>query len=133
MEITYRLSEIDQVAQAIIHRIKHDCVVLEAPMGAGKTTLIKSMCTLLGVEEGISSPTFSLVNEYKTASREILHFDLYRIEQPIELHEIGMEDYLDRKALKFIEWPELVLNMLDNYHRIAIEIIDQDRRKITFS
>lgn len=133
MEITYSLSQIDVVAQQIIDQITHDCIVIDAPMGAGKTTLIKSMCQQLGVKDEISSPTFSIVNEYSTPTGEVLHFDLYRIEQPLELHEIGMEDYLDRKALKFIEWPELALPMLDAYHLMRIEIIDENQRKITFS
>jgi tRNA threonylcarbamoyladenosine biosynthesis protein TsaE len=133
MKITYRLSEIDAVSQQIMEQLTHDCVLIEAPMGAGKTTLIKSLCKNLGVVDEVSSPTFSLVNEYKTATGEVLHFDLYRIEQAVELHEIGMEDYLDRKALKFIEWPEMAMPLIEEHHFITIKIIDEDQREVSFA
>lgn len=133
MEFTYKLNEIDRIAKTIIDLLKYDCVVFNAPMGAGKTTLIKSLCAHLGIDNTVSSPTFSLVNEYKNKNVEILHFDLYRIEDKNELYEIGMEDYLDRRSFKFIEWPALVIDLLDDYHVIAIDIIESDMRKLTFN
>lgn len=133
MKVTYRLSEIDTISQQIIQRLTHDCVIVDAPMGAGKTTLIKNLCKHLGVVDEVSSPTFSIVNEYSTATGDILHFDLYRIEETIELHEIGMEDYLDRKALKFIEWPEIAMPLIENHHRMTIKIIDEDQRELSFT
>ncbi len=132
LDITFNLKEIDAVAGKIVDLIEHDCIIFHAPMGAGKTTLIKSLCRIFNVDGEVSSPTFSLVNEYASESREILHFDLYRIESIDELHEIGMEDYLDRKALKLIEWPDHAINMLDKYHKIKIEIVDENSRRLTF-
>jgi tRNA threonylcarbamoyladenosine biosynthesis protein TsaE len=77
-------------------------------MGAGKTTFITAVCKALGVQEdAVSSPTFAIVNEYRTATGEPLyHFDFYRIERPEEALDIGLYDYLDSGALCLIEWPE---------------------------
>lgn len=133
MEINYALSEIDNVSETILKNRVHDTIIFKAPMGAGKTTLIKSLCKQLGVKEEVSSPTFSLVNEYRGKSEDVLHFDLYRMESKEELYGIGMEDYLDRKALKFIEWPELAVDLLDHHHIVEIEIIDTDRRRLVFA
>jgi len=83
-------------------------VAFHAPMGAGKTTFITAVCKALGVQEdAVSSPTFAIVNEYRTATGEPLyHFDFYRIERPEEALDIGLYDYLDSGALCLIEWPE---------------------------
>jgi tRNA threonylcarbamoyladenosine biosynthesis protein TsaE len=76
-------------------------------MGVGKTTFIKRICQHLGVTDSISSPTYSIVNEYKTAHFSIFHFDLYRVNSPEELMDIGFEEYLENpKAYCFIEWPD---------------------------
>ncbi len=78
------------------------------PMGAGKTTLIKALCTRLGVEAGMSSPTFSIVNEYRARNGEpVYHFDLYRLDKMEELDGIGFTEYLDSGNYCFVEWPEL--------------------------
>ncbi|ARN77588.1 tRNA (adenosine(37)-N6)-threonylcarbamoyltransferase complex ATPase subunit type 1 TsaE [Nonlabens spongiae] len=133
MEMNYALSEIDNVSETILKNRVHDTIIFKAPIGAGKTTLIKTLCKELGVEGEISSPTFSLVNEHQGKSEDILHFDLYRMESKEELYGIGMEDYLDRKALKLIEWPELAMDLLDQHHVVEIEIVDADRRRLVFA
>ena len=76
-------------------------------LGAGKTTLIKAMCQSLGSADTVTSPTFSLVNEYLRPGGKIFHFDLYRLKQPQELREIGFGEYIDSDEYVFIEWPEL--------------------------
>lgn len=82
-------------------------------MGAGKTTFIKALCDELGVKDTMSSPTFSIVNEYKAASGEkIYHFDFYRIKNISEAYDMGYEDYLYSKAYCFIEWPEKIEEIL---------------------
>jgi tRNA threonylcarbamoyladenosine biosynthesis protein TsaE len=82
-------------------------------MGAGKTTLIKDFCRVLGVTENTSSPTFALVNEYQsTNGKTIYHFDMYRIEDPSEAIRIGFEEYLESGNYCFIEWPEKINNLL---------------------
>ena len=82
-------------------------------MGVGKTTFIKALCEELGVEDTVNSPTFSLVNEYRSISGELIyHFDFYRMEKPEEAVDLGFEDYFFSGALCFIEWPDLVANLL---------------------
>lgn len=83
-------------------------------MGAGKTTFIKAICEELGVEDVINSPTFAIVNEYRsdTTGELIYHFDFYRINKPAEAEDIGTEDYFDSGALCFIEWPEKIEELL---------------------
>jgi tRNA threonylcarbamoyladenosine biosynthesis protein TsaE len=82
-------------------------------MGAGKTTFIKAICEALGVEDTINSPTFAIVNEYRSATAELIyHFDCYRIKKIEEALDFGFEDYMDSGALCFIEWPENVEELL---------------------
>ena len=86
---------------------------LHGDLGAGKTTLIKGFCQALGVTDATSSPSFAIVNEYRTASGEpVYHFDLYRLRDARELLDIGFEEYLDSGAHCFIEWPELADDLL---------------------
>ena len=82
-------------------------------MGAGKTTFIKAVCECLGVEDVINSPTFAIVNEYRAESSELIyHFDFYRIKKLEEVYDMGYEDYFYSGALCFIEWPELIEELL---------------------
>ena len=81
-------------------------------MGAGKTTFIKAVCEQLGVTDVVTSPTFAIVNEYETSSHPIFHFDFYRIKKLEEVYDMGYEDYFYSDALCFIEWPELIEEVL---------------------
>lgn len=93
-----------------------------APMGAGKTTLIKECCKVLGSQSHFSSPTYSIINEYETPNSKIYHFDLYRLKNEEELYDLGVEDYISGKDYCFFEWPHLVENMIDvSYLKIEIE------------
>ena len=95
---------------------------LKGDLGAGKTTLIKGLCEILGVSEGTSSPSFSIVNEYRTEHGDrVYHFDLYRLRAPEELEGIGFVEYVDSGAYCFIEWPELGLDLLPK-DAVVIEI-----------
>ena len=91
-------------------------------MGAGKTTLIKVICETLGVTDMISSPTFSIVNEYRSSKGEkIFHFDFYRIKSLNEAYDMGYEDYFYSNAFCFIEWPEKIEDLLPpNYVKVDI-------------
>lgn len=81
-------------------------------MGAGKTTFIKALCQVLGVEEEVTSPTFAIVNEYLSSQGPVYHFDFYRIKRMEEAFDIGLEDYLDSGNLCLMEWPELIEDLL---------------------
>jgi len=93
-------------------------------MGSGKTTLIKELCLQIGVISAMSSPTFSLINEYETNSGEVVyHFDFYRLEDEQEAFDYGYEDYFFSGNYCFIEWPEKIPNLIpDNYLLIEIEM-----------
>lgn len=99
-----------------------------AEMGAGKTTFIKQICKTLGSVDSFSSPTYSIVNEYKAADCKIFHFDLYRLKQPEELLDLGFEEYLDSGNYCFIEWPEIGERFLPSpYLSIIISVIQNNR------
>ncbi len=103
-------------------------------MGAGKTTFIKALCEVLGVEDVINSPTFAIVNEYRSESGELIyHFDFYRINKIEEAYDFGYEDYLYSGALCFIEWPERVEELLP-YDCVTVEIkeVEGGKREIVF-
>lgn len=88
-------------------------LALNGDMGVGKTTFIKSLCDIMGVKDEVTSPTFSLVNEYLSSEYgKIYHFDFYRIEDEEEAWNIGLDDYLYSNAFCFIEWPEKIRNFI---------------------
>lgn len=121
------------VAKAIAGQLKNSKVVLfYGEMGSGKTTLIKEICKVLGVKEGMSSPTFSIVNKYTTEKGAIIyHFDLYRVKNLNECLDFGVEEYLDSGHYCFIEWPEILLPLLSaNYNALSIEMQKDNRRNI---
>jgi tRNA threonylcarbamoyladenosine biosynthesis protein TsaE len=123
------------VAKDIVAEIKQPCIILfKAEMGGGKTTLIKEICSQLGVLETMSSPTFSVVNEYHTAENKIIyHFDLYRLKSIDECFDIGMEEYLYSGNYCFIEWPEIVMPLLaEKYYTLTIKKEKDNTRSIVF-
>ena len=102
-------------------------------MGAGKTTLIKAICLQLGVEEYITSPTFSIVNEYITKDKQhIYHIDLYRMQSETEVMDAGCEDYFYGDNYCFVEWPEKALTLLpENFILVKLKITANDKRIVT--
>ena len=113
MKKIYTLLEVDQIAREIIELISGKVVLFYGQMGVGKTTLIKEICKSLHTQDIISSPTFSLVNEYRTQNDEpIYHFDFYRIESEEEALDIGVEDYFYSGDWCLIEWPNNIENLL---------------------
>lgn len=102
-------------------------------MGAGKTTFIKSVCEAMGVKDAINSPTFAIVNEYEDAKGEtIFHFDFYRIKSIAEVYNMGYEEYLYSDAYCFIEWPELIEELLpEDTVKVTIEEGINGKRTIT--
>lgn len=104
------LDSLDEVAEEVISLFDKDylVVLLKGELGSGKTTFVKALCQLLGVMDPVSSPTFSLVQEYYSPSRGTLyHMDLYRLEKEVDLEQIGFSEYLDSGNICLIEWPDL--------------------------
>jgi tRNA threonylcarbamoyladenosine biosynthesis protein TsaE len=110
--------ELEAVAKAILERLEEPAVItLTGDLGAGKTTLVQAFCKVLGVEEAVSSPSFSLVNEYRYldaegVSRPVYHIDLYRLNDFEEALDIGLPEYIDSGEWCFIEWPEIAESLL---------------------
>jgi len=132
-QVKFTLDEIEDVAKSLINEINDvNLVLFKGELGSGKTTLIKSILKNLGVKENITSPTFSIVNQYLIPNGLINHFDLYRIKSLTELDVIGFEEYLESKAVCFIEWPEIAMSkIVDNYIEIYIKFINEKTREIT--
>ena len=113
----------------------HSLIAFYAPMGAGKTTFTTAVCKELGVQEdAVSSPTFAIVNEYRTGDGEpVYHFDFYRIERPEEALDIGLYDYLDSGALCLMEWPENIDPLLpEETLRIHIDVNPDGSRTLSW-
>ena len=129
----FTLDEIEDVAKSLINEINGvNIILLKGELGTGKTTLIKSILKNLGIEENITSPTFSIVNQYSTSNLLINHFDLYRVKSLKELDVRGFEEYLDNEGITFIEWPKIAMSKISyRYIEIYIKFIDEKSREIT--
>lgn len=136
MEIKIQsLEEIHKAARTFIREMGDNTVfAFYGKMGAGKTTFIKAVCECLGVEDVINSPTFAIVNEYRSETGELIyHFDFYRIKKLEEVYDMGYEDYFYSGALCFIEWPELIEEVLPgNAVKVEIEEAEDGSRVIRF-
>lgn len=124
------LEELDKAAEAVIESLNGRTVVaLDAPMGAGKTTLVSRIAALLGAEDDVTSPTFAIVNQYE-GQRTIYHFDMYRIERIDEALDFGSEEYLSSGELCLVEWPEKIEALLpDDTMVVKIEILSDTARR----
>lgn len=136
MEI--RISSIDEIAKAASQFVEamgeSTVFAFYGKMGAGKTTFIKAVCEALGVRDVINSPTFAIVNEYLDGKGEpIYHFDFYRIKRPQEVLDIGYEDYVYSGNVCFMEWPELIEELLpEGVVKVTIEEEAAGSRKVVF-
>jgi len=109
----YTITQLDSVCKELLACTDKKIFLFYAEMGVGKTTLIKTLLKLLGVNETVNSPTFSLVNEYRDAQNTtVYHFDFYRINNEEEALDMGVEEYFDQNAYCFVEWPENIENLL---------------------
>ena len=129
------LDHIHEAAREFIAAMGDNTVfAMYGKMGAGKTTFTKAECECLGVEDVINSPTFAIVNEYRSDSGELIyHFDFYRIKKLEEVYDMGYEDYFYSGALCFIEWPELVEELLPGYTvKVTIEENEDGSRTVRF-
>jgi len=102
-------------------------------MGAGKTTFIKALCEQLGVQEPVTSPTFSIVNEYAGSTNKVYHFDFYRLKNQDEALDMGYEEYFYSGNYCLIEWPEKIPDLLPNHYiKVSIQLQEQQSRLFTF-
>jgi len=131
----HTLEDIDHAAQRFLEAMgEAKIIAFSGEMGAGKTTFIQALCRNLDVAAEVNSPTFSLVNEYFTPDgHSIFHFDLYRIEDPSELFDMGYEEYFYSGELCFIEWPEKANHLIpEEALRAKIAVVENDGREIQF-
>ena len=135
MQRIFELTELESVAKALLEATQGRIFLFYGKMGVGKTTLIKMIAKVLGVTDTVSSPTFSLVNEYRTTSQEIVyHFDFYRINSEVEALDMGIEEYFDSKAFCLIEWPEKIKNLLPlDAVSVYIEEMPDGKRKLVIN
>ena len=136
MQLTLRnIEELPDAARALVAFAGNQkFFVFEGEMGVGKTTFIKAFCATLGVDEVVSSPTFSIVNEYETSDgNRIFHFDFYRLKNISEAYDIGYEDYFYSGNYCLVEWPQKVEDILPEFYiRVNITINTDDSRQICF-
>ena len=132
-EFEYTLDEIESAASEIIKAFDGRKIVrFIGEMGAGKTTMIKSLCKLLGVDEEVTSPTFTIVNEYEGAGCRVFHFDFYRVKNQQEAIDLGLADYFYSGEYVFMEWPQLVDDFMpDDVVTLTIKEIDPTKRHAT--
>ncbi len=118
-----KAQELDEIAKAIVEVFENEKkIVFFGEMGVGKTTLIKSICKVLNVQDVVTSPTFSVVNEYQNKDgNSLYHFDFYRIKNQEELFDLGLEEYIYSDNYCFIEWPEKAEGLLsDNFIQVQM-------------
>lgn len=127
------INEWQSIAEQVISKLQYNILLLKGNLGAGKTTFTQFLMKNLGSEDEISSPTYSIVNEYHTPKGKVYHFDLYRLKNIDEVYDIGIEEYLDNAFLCIIEWPEVYEEDLYglNYHTMSI-INSGESREVSF-
>ncbi|MBB6273659.1 tRNA threonylcarbamoyladenosine biosynthesis protein TsaE [Pedobacter cryoconitis] len=127
--------ELGNAAEALLGFAGNEKIfAFEGEMGAGKTTFIKALCEKLGVKDVVSSPTFSIVNEYAAAGQIIYHFDFYRIKNLHEVFDIGYEEYFYSGHICLIEWPERIRELMpENYIEVGITALSEMQRLFSFT
>tara|TARA_R110002111_G_scaffold14877_5_gene39841 strand:+ start:1734 stop:2144 length:411 start_codon:yes stop_codon:yes gene_type:complete len=131
LEITYELDDLDDVANQVIDSLKSKILLFYGDMGVGKTTLIKAIIKALGSNDEVSSPSFSIVNEYELKGDKVYHFDLYRINDLEEAYNFGIEEYLYSNHWIIIEWPEVIEDILtDEIDIINLKIRSENKRNL---
>ena len=138
MNKTILISGLDNIEEAagefLMKKPANMVVALYGEMGAGKTTFTKALCKVLGVVDGVNSPTFNLINEYRTDKGEVVyHFDFYRINKLEEAFDIGFEEFIESGNLCIIEWPEKIEQILpSDTLRVKISVLEDGSRELSF-
>ncbi|MEZ7955027.1 MAG: tRNA (adenosine(37)-N6)-threonylcarbamoyltransferase complex ATPase subunit type 1 TsaE [Bacteroidales bacterium] len=138
MNKTILISGLDNIEEAagefLMKKPANMVVALYGEMGAGKTTFTKALCKVLGVVDGVNSPTFNLINEYRTDKGEVVyHFDFYRINKLEEAFDIGFEEFIESGNLCIIEWPEKIeLILPSDTLRVKISVLKDGSRELAF-
>lgn len=135
--MTFKIHKIEdwqEVVNQILPKLQHNLLLLKGNLGAGKTTFTQFLLKNLGSTDEVSSPTYAIVNEYRTPKGNVFHFDLYRMKSVVEVYDIGMDEYLDNAFLCIIEWPEIYEEELQAlpHHTMTIENTG-DLREVFFS
>ena len=132
MDQVYTLEQTDQIAAQLVQKYAtHPVWVFQSPMGAGKTTLIAAIGRAMGIQQAMSSPTFSIMNEYEVKGKLIYHMDWYRLESAAEARQAGVEAAMEEADLSLVEWPEKAPNLVPEHAVVFnIEFIDPDQRRI---
>jgi len=131
MKIEFSLKEINKAVVLLNEKLIYPIVCFNGDLGAGKTTFIRQLCLEWGVVDNISSPTFSIINQYKsTLKGSVFHFDFYRMEDAKEAMDIGVEEYLDSGQICLIEWGEKIESLLpqENIHIVEISLAADNKR-----
>lgn len=134
MQFTIKsIDDWQEIVDKIVPELKHNILLLKGNLGAGKTTFTQFLMKKLGSGDEVSSPTYSIVNEYNTQQGKVFHFDLYRLKNIDEVYDIGIEEYLDNAFLCIIEWPEVYEGDLYGlkFHEMSI-INTGEEREISF-
>jgi tRNA threonylcarbamoyladenosine biosynthesis protein TsaE len=128
-----QMKDLQVVAKELLRETQQRVWLLSGEMGAGKTTLIKSICEELGVSNGMSSPTFSIINQYNGKDKTIYHFDFYRLKNEVEAFDIGVEEYLESGNYCFLEWSEKITHLIPpNSFQVRIKLDTNTTRIIEY-
>jgi len=134
IEIHFKLKELAEIAQTILKNAQSKTLLFYGEMGTGKTTLISAMVKEMGGTDSASSPTFSIVNEYKVTNDTVYHFDFYRLKNQDEALDMGIEDYFCSGAWNFIEWPEKIVDLLpENVTVLELSLAEDGGRTLKMS
>jgi len=130
--ITHSPEQTEEVGQALGEKLTPGTVIAyEGDLGAGKTAFTRGLARGLGAKEQVTSPTYTIVNEYLSGRLPLFHFDMYRLGSSDDLWDIGWEDYLERGGVCAVEWSENVADALEGAIRVRIEKLSEDSRRIT--
>lgn len=134
MTLSYHIDDIDEVAKSVLEQLESKVVLFQAEMGSGKTTFISALLKVMNSEDAVSSPTFSIINEYDIPNDKVYHMDCYRLKSIDEAYDIGIEDYLDNNYYVFIEWPEKIESLWpDVFDVISITSKNKTERTLKLS